>query len=167
MPKKKSVKKKTSSKSNKDKSKNKSARKKVKKKLKAGVPKQKLTTGQKLADKLTEFAGSWTFIIGFFVFLFLWMGFNALAFVKHWDNYPFILLNLVLSCLAAIQAPVILMSQNRAAERDRHRAELDYFVNRKSEREVANMQRDLDEIKDMILYLHRDRKKMNARRRIK
>jgi len=75
------------------------------------------------------------------------------AFVQKWDPYPFILLNLTLSCIAAIQAPLILMSQNRTTERDRIKAERDYLVNRKAEREVEDMQRDLDEIKKMIKNL--------------
>lgn len=122
------------------------------------ILKPKLTTGQKLADKLTIYAGSWSFIIAFLLFLIVWMILNIALYLKHWDPYPFILLNLVLSCLAAMQAPIILMSQNRAAERDRHKAELDYYVNRKAEREVANMQRDLDDIKLMIRKIHDKRK---------
>ena len=96
-----------------------------------------LTFGQRAADKLTRWAGSWTFIITFFILIVLWMTMNAywIIFGKSWDPYPFILLNLVLSCLAAIQAPIILMSQNRASEKDRQRAEYDYRVNRKAERE--------------------------------
>ena len=87
------------------------------------------TFGQKASDKLTKWAGSWTFILSFFVFLALWMAANVLMWVKEWDPYPFILLNLVLSCLAAIQAPIILMSQNRTAQRDRLKAEFDYKIN--------------------------------------
>ncbi|MBW3003598.1 DUF1003 domain-containing protein [Candidatus Woesearchaeota archaeon] len=128
---------------------------KIDKKKKNGFPKQRLTRAQTLADWLTLFAGSWKFIIGFFVFLGVWMLLNVYMIVNAWDSYPFILLNLVLSCLAAVQAPVILMSQNRAAERDRHKAELDYVVNRKAEREVANMQKDLDDIKSMIKFVHK------------
>lgn len=166
MVKKKSVKKaKADSKKSKKKT-NKSSKKNNKhKKKKNGFPKQRLTTGQKLSDKLTLFAGSWTFIIIFFVFLGIWMTANIVFLIRPWDPYPFILLNLVLSCLAAVQAPIILMSQNRAAERDRHRAELDYVVNRKSEREVANMQRDLDDIKLMIKYLHSSYKNRYKKRK--
>ncbi|MBW3015333.1 DUF1003 domain-containing protein [Candidatus Woesearchaeota archaeon] len=158
MPKKKKVKKasKKTTKKAKKKSANSKSNDKNNKNNKNGT--SKLTLGQRLADKLTLFAGSWRFIIGFLVFLIIWMILNLIAFVKHWDPYPFILLNLVLSCLAAIQAPIILMSQNRAAERDRHKAELDYIVNRKAEREVTNMQQDLEDIKHMIKYIHHKHK---------
>src|SRR5210317_292080 len=96
-----------------------------------------LSLGQKAADALTKWAGSWTFIISFAVFLFLWMIVNVswMVFGSVWDPYPFILLNLVLSCLAAIQAPIILMSQNREAQKDRLRSEYDYKINRKAARE--------------------------------
>jgi len=115
----------------------------------------KLTLGQRAADKLTKNMGSWSFIILFFIFLLAWMFLNAYFFVHYletgaFDPYPFILLNLVLSCLAAIQAPIIMMSQNRQAERDRIKAERDYMVNRKAEREVENIQKDLDDIKRLI-----------------
>ena len=92
------------------------------------------TSGQKASDNLAEFAGSWKFIIGFLVFLLVWMCVNVWAYNQHWDPYPFILLNLVLSCLAAIQAPIILMSQNRQSQKDRQKSEYDYLVNRKAER---------------------------------
>ena len=112
------------------------------------VKKTQLTLGQKSADWIAKWAGSWYFIIGFFIFLALWMSANVtwIIFGRTWDPYPFILLNLVLSCLAAIQAPVILMSQNRAAERDRQRAEYDYAVNRKSERKIEAVQKQLNRI---------------------
>ena len=102
------------------------------------------TFGQKSADNVANWAGSWTFIISFLVFLGIWMAANVYAWVNTWDLYPFILLNLVLSCLAAVQAPVILMSQNRAAQRDRLRAEYDYAVNRKAEKMI-------EEIKGILL----------------
>ncbi|PIR04515.1 MAG: cyclic nucleotide-binding protein [Candidatus Magasanikbacteria bacterium CG11_big_fil_rev_8_21_14_0_20_39_34] len=112
--------------------------------------KKNLTLSERMADKLTEFMGSW-FFIGFFLFVLLsWMFLNAMIYINHWDPYPFILLNLVLSCLAAIQAPIILMSQNRQAQRDRLTANYDYAVNRKAEREIQNIQKDLEEIKTMI-----------------
>ncbi len=108
----------------------------------------KITLGQRAADKLTKWAGSWTFIISFFILIVLWMTMNTswIIFGKNWDEYPFIFLNLVLSCLAAIQAPVILMSQNRASEKDRQRAEYDYKVNRKAERENVIILKQLDRI---------------------
>lgn len=105
-----------------------------------------LTIGQKAADKLTKYAGSWAFIISFVFFLVLWMIVNIYAWIGSWDPYPFILLNLVLSCLAAIQAPIILMSQNRSAEKDRQRAEYDYAVNRKAERENLQIIKQLNRI---------------------
>lgn len=110
----------------------------------------KRTIGQKAADKLTIFAGSWTFILIFAIFIVIWMTINVHAWINQWDPYPFILLNLILSCLAAIQAPIILMSQNREAQRDRLRSEYDYQVNKKAEREIRDMQQDLEEIKKLI-----------------
>ena len=105
-----------------------------------------MTFGQKAADTITRGAGSWTFIISFLVLLVIWMILNVKAYFGEWDPYPFILLNLVLSCLAAIQAPVILMSQNRQAEKDRKKLEYDYSVNRKSEREIERILKRLDNI---------------------
>ena len=95
--------------------------------------------GQKAADGLSKWAGSWTFILLFFVFLTFWMIVNIYAWINTWDPYPFILLNLILSCLAAIQAPVILMSQNRQSQKDRTKMEYDYKVNRKAEKEIENI----------------------------
>lgn len=109
-----------------------------------------LTAGQRASDKLTKFLGSWTFIILFATFLITWMLLNIVAYRFRWDPYPFILLNLCLSCLAAVQAPIIMMSQNRQSERDRITAKYDYAVNRKAEREIQNMQKDLDDIKQLI-----------------
>jgi uncharacterized membrane protein len=109
-----------------------------------------LTIGQKASDRLSEYAGSWYFILGFGVFLLIWMALNVFAWISHWDPYPFILLNLVLSCIAAVQAPIILMTQNRQAERDRIDAQYDHAVNRKAERENRHMMKDLESIKRMI-----------------
>ena len=95
--------------------------------------KEKYTLGQRAADKIAKFAGSWAFIFSFTGVLILWMAVNAVLAAKAFDPYPFILLNLVLSCVAAIQAPLIMMSQNRQEEKDRHRAENDYKVNIKTE----------------------------------
>lgn len=100
---------------------------------------QKTSFGQKAADGLTKWAGSWTFIISFVIFLILWMAANIYGWLQKWDPYPFILLNLVLSCLAALQAPIILMSQNRQAQRDRIKAEYDYRINKKAEEEIREI----------------------------
>lgn len=95
--------------------------------------KDKYTLGQRAADIIAKFAGSWAFIFSFTGILIVWMVVNVLLASKAFDPYPFILLNLVLSCVAAIQAPLIMMSQNRQEEKDRRRAENDYKVNLKTE----------------------------------
>ena len=95
--------------------------------------KKRYTFGQRAADAIAKFAGSWAFIFAFTGGLVLWMVVNALLAARAFDPYPFILLNLVLSCIAAIQAPLIMMSQNRQEEKDRRRAENDYKVNLKTE----------------------------------
>ena len=103
------------------------------------------TIGDKLADKVAAFGGSWKFIIIFTIFLIIWMSINVFALNdKGYDPYPFILLNLILSSIAALQAPVIMMSQNRKEERDRQRAEDDYMVNLKSEIEIRNLHEKID-----------------------
>ena len=94
---------------------------------------EKLSLGQRASDAVAKFAGSWAFIFSFTGLLILWMIVNTLLASKAFDPYPFILLNLVLSCVAAIQAPLIMMSQNRQEEKDRRRAENDYKVNLKTE----------------------------------
>lgn len=107
----------------------------------------KLTTGQKLADKIAQFGGSWIFIIVFFSFLILWMVVNVwLLFSKPFDPYPFILLNLILSCLAAIQAPIIMMSQNRQEQKDRQRSEHDYKIDLKAELEIKLLNEKMDHL---------------------
>jgi len=111
---------------------------------------RKLTLSQRLADEIATFFGSWSFIVVLLIFMAIWITLNVMLVIYKWDPYPFILLNFVLSCLAAIQAPIILMSQNRQAERDRITAKYDYEVNKKAEREIQDMQRDLDEIKELI-----------------
>lgn len=104
-----------------------------------------LTWGQRIADRVAAFGGSWTFIIIFFIILVLWMGVNSLfLFSRPFDPYPYILLNLVLSCLAAIQAPIIMMSQNRQEARDRLRSEQDYQVNLKAELEIRSLHEKVD-----------------------
>ena len=99
----------------------------------ANPQKEKYTVGQRAADRIAKFAGSWAFIFSFMAVLILWMVGNILLAKRAFDPYPFILLNLVLSCVAAIQAPLIMMSQNRQEEKDRRRAENDYKVNLKTE----------------------------------
>jgi len=108
------------------------------------------TFGQMAADRLTKIAGSWGFIIFFILFILTWMTLNLTAWINSWDLYPFILLNLVLSCLAALQAPVILMSQNRQSQIDRRKAEYDYRVNLKAEKEIEVMQKQLDRIESKL-----------------
>lgn len=100
--------------------------------------------GQRVADKVASFGGSWTFIISFGVVLFCWIVMNVIMATKAFDPYPFILLNLVLSCIAAIQAPVIMMSQNRKEEKDRKRAENDYLINLKAEIEIRNLHQKIN-----------------------
>lgn len=113
-----------------------------------------LTRGQKAADVIAKFGGSWKFIIGLLIFLGLWIILNIILILKfRWDPYPFILLNLALSFLAAFQAPVILMSQNRTSERDRRTYIYDYEIDRKAAKEIDDMQVDLEEIKQMLKKL--------------
>ena len=104
-----------------------------------------LTAGQSLSDRVAAFGGSWTFIIAFMALLLGWILFNTLLPGKdHFDPYPFILMNLVLSCVAALQAPIIMMSQNRQEEKDRRRAENDYLINLKAELEIRSLQQKMD-----------------------
>lgn len=108
---------------------------------------RKLTLGQKVADIIAQFGGSWTFIFIFFLFIIFWVGINVwLITTQSFDPYPFILLNLILSCLAAIQAPIIIMSQNRLEEKDRKRGEHDYKVNLKAELEIRLLDEKLDHL---------------------
>lgn len=109
--------------------------------------KDDLTIGQKLADKVAAFGGSWRFITIFGIFILIWMIINIIFLAtKAFDPYPFILLNLILSCLAALQAPIIMMSQNRQEEKDRERAQKDYMVNIKSEMEVRMLHEKIDHL---------------------
>lgn len=108
---------------------------------------QQLTPGQRLADKMADFGGSWKFISLFCATLAMWMLLNSIAFFsKPFDPYPFIFLNLILSCLAAIQAPVIMMSQNRQEQRDRMNAEHDYRINLKAELEIRTLHEKMDHL---------------------
>jgi uncharacterized membrane protein len=108
---------------------------------------ERATFGEHAADVLAAKAGSWTFILSFLGLLGLWITINTVVLLRHWDPYPFILLNLVLSCLAAIQAPVIMMSQQRQATRDRLQAESDYRVNVKAEILLEHLTKEVEEIK--------------------
>jgi uncharacterized membrane protein len=104
-----------------------------------------LKFGQRIADKVASFGGSWTFIIIFMVFILIWISANVFWLVnKGFDPYPFILLNLILSCIAALQAPVIMMSQNRQEEKDRERSKKDYMINLKSELEIRILHEKID-----------------------
>lgn len=108
-------------------------------------PQEVMTEGQKISDKVAQFGGSWKFIIFFLVLLAVWITYNVIAIGKaSFDPYPFILMNLILSCIAALQAPIIMMSQNRKEEIDRKRAENDYMVNLKAEIEIRNLHEKLD-----------------------
>lgn len=108
-------------------------------------PKEILSRGQRVSDKVAQFGGSWRFIIIFIVILVVWIAYNTIALtVDKFDPYPFILMNLVLSCVAAFQAPIIMMSQNRQEEKDRMRGENDYLVNLKAELEIRSLHQKLD-----------------------
>lgn len=111
---------------------------------------ERLTLGQRAADRLADVAGSWTFIIWFAVFIVVWIAVNAIGLIAgSGDPYPFILLNLLLSMLAAIQAPVIMMSQNRMEAKDTIRAEHDYEINLKAELEIAETHAKLDKLREI------------------
>lgn len=113
-----------------------------------------LTFGQKLADRIATFGGSWFFILSFFLFIVLWMIANIwLLTTRAFDPFPFILLNLILSCLAAIQAPIIMMSQNRQEQKDRQRSEHDYKINLKAELEIQLLNEKIDH-----LMVHQNKK---------
>jgi uncharacterized membrane protein len=106
---------------------------------------ESLTLGQRLADKIATFGGSWTFIITFFTFILIWISVNIwLLITKPFDPYPFILLNLILSCIASIQAPIIMMSQNRQEQKDRVRSEHDYKINLRAELEIKLLSEKID-----------------------
>lgn len=107
---------------------------------------KKRTFGQKASDAVAKFAGSWAFIFSFIAVMIIWMALNIFMGSKAFDAYPFILLNLVLSCIAAVQAPLIMMSQNRQEAKDRQRAENDYKVNLKNELIIDDIHKKLDRI---------------------
>ncbi len=111
----------------------------------AHPPQEILTQGQRVSDKVARFGGSWTFIIIFSIILVVWIIYNStLPKAEQFDPYPFILMNLILSCVAAMQAPIIMMSQNRQEEKDRIRAENDYLINMKAELEVRSLHQKMD-----------------------
>jgi CRP/FNR family cyclic AMP-dependent transcriptional regulator len=113
---------------------------------------ERMTVGERVADGVARFGGSWPFIILFGGFLLVWMVVNTAWFLaRPLDGFPYIFLNLILSCLAAIQAPIIMMSQNRHGTKDRIRADLDYQVNRKSEHAVQQLHRKVDELRALLL----------------
>lgn len=108
---------------------------------------QNLTAGQRISDKLADFGGSWMFIITFMTFILFWLITNIYVLtMKPFDPYPFILLNLILSCIAALQAPIIMMSQNRLEEKDRERSKHDYKVNLKAELEIRMLNEKVDHL---------------------
>ena len=119
-----------------------------------------LTLGEKVADKFSAIAGSWTFIIGFCLFLIIWIVVNGFLLANAADPYPFILLNLLLSCLASLQAPIIMMSQNRQAKKDTIRNKNDYRTDLKSELILESLHDDLDEIlrnqKKILAYIEKE-----------
>ncbi len=114
------------------------------------IKRKRRTIGERAADVMTEFLGSWKFIISFSFFLLLWILLNVFALWLRWDEYPFILLNLALSCLAAMQAPIIMMSQNRQNNRDRIQAKYDLAINRKAEHEIEEIQGEIEEIQKKL-----------------
>ncbi|MBU5614750.1 DUF1003 domain-containing protein [Geomonas azotofigens] len=131
------------------------------------IVEEQLTFGQKASDWIADKVGSWQFIIGQSTILFIWAILNVTAWVQHWDPYPFILMNLVLSLQAAYTAPMIMMSQNRKADRDRIEAHIDYEVNLKAEAEIKAILENLDAQNIVIAELHKmleelSDKKMNA-----
>jgi uncharacterized membrane protein len=125
-----------------------------------------LNFGQRLADSVANGMGSWRFIIIQTVIVVLWMGLNVVAFIYHWDPYPYILLNLLFSTQAAYAAPIIMMAQNRQNERDRAQAEADYETNRKAKEEIENLQMFLNKLEidklDKIITMLQEMKDKKA-----
>ena len=123
---------------------------------------EKLTVGQRMSDNIAKFVGSWTFILIFMGCLILWIIVNTIIMLKPFDAYPFILLNLILSCVAAIQAPVIMMSQNRQEEKDRTHSQNDYKVNLKSELIIEDLHKKIDQVMEnqekILLQLEEQKK---------
>lgn len=127
---------------------------------------EKDSFGQKAADAVAKFAGSWAFIFTFVAVMVVWMIVNVLLATKAFDSYPFVLLNLVLSCIAAIQAPLIMMSQNRQEAKDRNRAENDYRINLKSEFVIDELYKKVEQIsetqKKILKILDNDKKEKSG-----
>ena len=118
---------------------------------------ERMSFGQKVADLVARFGGSWTFIISFCFFLLLWMAVNTAYFLKAPpDPYPYIFLNLILSCIAALQAPVIMMSQNRQSLKDRLQADQDFQINIKAEFAIQQIHRKLDELRSGLIQHRRN-----------
>ena len=117
------------------------------------IPKQRRTKGQIAADKATSFFGSWSFLVVLILFLGIWIVINSIMLMNGgtFDPYPFILLNFIVSLLTVFQAAIILMSQNRQTERDRQTARYDYQINRKAEREISEMQKELNNISKSLI----------------
>lgn len=117
----------------------------------AGVLEEdKRTISEKLSDKLAEFGGSWAFVVLCLMAIFGWMTLNTKVFKEAYDPYPFILLNLVLSCLAALQAPIILMSQNRQTQRDRQQADFEFEINLRAELEIRALSDQIKELRSKL-----------------
>ena len=124
-----------------------------------------LTFGQRIADAVANGMGSWAFIIGQSVFVVIWMALNVVGFIRHWDVYPFILLNLIFSTQAAYAAPIIMMAQNRQGQRDRVQAQADYDTNIEAKLEIESLQVQLTKIEteklDKIMAMLEEMKKSN------
>ncbi len=122
-----------------------------------------LTPGQRIADSVATGMGSWKFIIWQTIFVIIWMTLNAIGFIRHWDAYPFILLNLIFSTQAAYAAPIIMMAQNRQSERDRIQAQADYDTNLEAKKEIEALQLQLNKIEteklDEIMKMLKEMKK--------
>lgn len=119
------------------------------------------TLPDRIADKIAAFGGSWKFIILFAIFLFVWIVWNTLQITRHFDTPPFILLNLLLSFIAAFQAPIIMMSQNRQASRDKHESVIDFAINYKAELEIDDMQGHLHRIEAQIKAINENLQELN------
>jgi uncharacterized membrane protein len=119
--------------------------------------KETLTYGQRIADSVANGMGSWAFIIVQTIFVIIWMTLNVIGFIRHWDVYPFILLNLIFSTQAAYAAPIIMMAQNRQSERDRVQAQEDYNTNVEAKLEIESLQKQLNKIEteklDKIIHM--------------